>query len=104
MAVLKYGSISCQEQWIRHNSPPQGKGLYKVCCLDRNRAIMVGRRSTVLRPTDGGTQWVKQDSVCHLDVTLYSVCLTNENNGFAVGGDGTVLKTTDGGTRGALKK
>lgn len=100
---LLYSSVHCQENWIWQNPSPQGNGLYGVHCFSYDKAIMVGQCATVLRTTDGGMGWDRQNSVCGLDVTLYSVCFTDENNGFAVGGDGTILKTADGGMSWAIK-
>jgi photosystem II stability/assembly factor-like uncharacterized protein len=60
----------------------------------------VGTGGTILRTTDGGSNWFNQASGTTID--LNSVSFTSSNNGTAVGGinadSGIVLHTTNGGT------
>ena len=51
---------------------------------------------TILRTTNGGTNWTSQSS--GTTNHLYGVSFTDANTGTAVGGGGTILRTTNGGT------
>lgn len=48
-----------------------------------------------MRTTDGGQNWVPQQSGTTMD--LWGVSFSDADNGFAVGNWGTILRTTDGG-------
>ena len=55
--------------------------------------------SLIMKTTDGGQTWVKQDSV---NLHIYDVCFVDYQTGWAVGGwsdfyEVTILKTEDGG-------
>ena len=49
---------------------------------------------TILKTTDGGTNWITNDTIPQLE----SVYFVNADAGYAVGSWGPVLKTTNGGT------
>ena len=51
---------------------------------------------TIVRTTNGGTNWTSQTSGTTND--LWGVSFTDANNGTAVGFGGTILRTTNGGT------
>ncbi len=54
------------------------------------------REAVILRTTDGGQTWMKQDS--GTTAPLRSVFFSDANTGTAVGVSATILRTTDGGT------
>ena len=62
----------------------------------------MGHYGTILRTTNGGTNWISQSSGTTDD--LISVSFTDSDNGTAVGGiywmmlGGTILRTTNGGS------
>lgn len=87
-----------------------GRLFYSVYFIDSNTGWAVGffdgtgapATGVILKTTDGGLNWVSQNS--GTDRLLTSVYFIDSNTGYAVGGDwvpgaiGVILKTTDGGT------
>ena len=57
---------------------------------------LVGEAGTILRTTDGGTNWILQTS--GTTEILKSVFFTDADTGTAVGYGATILRTTNGGT------
>ena len=70
--------------------------LLSVHFFDAKTGWAVGEGGTVIRTTDGGTTWQKQESP--VTAWLFSVHFFDTKTGWAVGWDGTVIRTTDGGT------
>jgi hypothetical protein len=71
------------------------------CFVNDNTGYAVGGANTVgrvLHTTDGGVNWIPQNS--NTSNPLTSVCFVDANNGWAVGFDGTIIHTTTGGTVG----
>jgi hypothetical protein len=66
-----------------------------VYAIDANTATIVGDAGTILRTTDGGGVWIKQQS--GTPRTLYGVWFIGAKLGLVVGDLGTMLRTTDGG-------
>ncbi len=91
----------CFAQWFWQNPLPQGNTLYDVYVFDENNAIAVGEAGTLIRTTDGGTNWNSQTGGG--SDRLRSVYFEDANTGWIVGNNGTILKTTDGGTTWTLK-
>jgi dolichyl-phosphate-mannose--protein O-mannosyl transferase len=58
--------------------------------------LAVGWNGTIIRTTNGGTNWSLQTSLT--TKTLESVSFTDANTGTIVGQDTTILRTTNGGT------
>ena len=69
--------------------------LLDVSFTDSSNGTAVGSSGTILRTTNGGTNWVSQTS--GTIYFLYGVSFTDSSNGTAVGDKGTILRTTDGG-------
>lgn len=84
-----------QSNWYYQNPLPQGNNLQGVFFVDDYIGTAIGDYGTILRTTDGGLTWKKQNS----GVTnfLYSAFFTDANRGHVVGTSGVVLRTTDGG-------
>lgn len=66
-----------------------------VLCLTDDIVFVVGDDGTILKTTDGGTNWIQKISGTNND--LNKVQFVNSNIGYAIGANGTLLKTTDGG-------
>lgn len=78
--------------------------LNDLCFIDVSTGWAVGDRGTILHTTDGGENWIEQDSTT--DANLFAVSFFDANYGLAVGGrvlpiahsgQGVVLRTVDGG-------
>ncbi len=67
-----------------------------VSFSDQNTGTAVGINGTILRTTDGGTNWFPQLS--GITDWFNSVCFTDANTGTVVSATGNILRTTDGGT------
>jgi photosystem II stability/assembly factor-like uncharacterized protein len=69
--------------------------LYNIAFTNSNKGIAVGYYGLILRTTDGGLNWNKQNS----GVTNYlnGVCFIDSCNVMAVGQYGIILKSTDAG-------
>jgi hypothetical protein len=63
---------------------------------------VAGTYGTILKTTDGGTNWTSQ--TCGTAYGLWSVHFIDRNTGWAVGQNGTILKTTTGGGISGFKK
>src|SRR5439155_24430182 len=86
--------------WVWQNPLPQGNRLASVSFVDENIRTAVGEVGAILRTTDGGGSWSRQES--RTTVNLMGVAFTDANTGTAVGSsifgsDGIILRTTDGG-------
>jgi photosystem II stability/assembly factor-like uncharacterized protein len=70
-----------------------------VYFADANHGWAVGYDASIFATTDGGANWVEQDSGISGTYynELYSVAFTDINHGWASGEDGTLLNTIDGG-------
>ena len=77
--------------------------MFGVSFTDVNNGTAVGYNGTILRTTNGGTNWISQTS--GTTTTLFGVSFTDANTGTAVGGgfngtnsEGIILRTINGGT------
>lgn len=71
------------------------EALTDVHFTDSQTGTAVGWNGIILRTTDGGKNWVTQNS--NSTSYLTSVYFVNSNTGYAVGNSGTILATMDGG-------
>ncbi len=62
---------------------------------NENYATIVGKNGTILRTTNGGSDWISQ--ISGTSNSLYGVSFADTNIGFAVGYNGTIINTTNGG-------
>ncbi len=81
--------------WFWQNPLPQGNYLSSITCADASIAWAVGSGGTILKTTNGGTDWSQQTSGTRRH--LSSITCANASTAWAVGSGGTILKTTDGG-------
>ena len=75
--------LYAQQGWYWQNPLPQGNYLYEVSGFDANIVIAVGASGTVIKSTDGGTNWTA--TVAGSSHTLYGVSLADANTATAVG-------------------
>jgi photosystem II stability/assembly factor-like uncharacterized protein len=75
------------------------ESLTSVSFVSANNAWAVGDEGTILRTTDGGTNWSRAQNLpaSAQNVNLRGVFFRSVALGWAVGENGTILKTTDGG-------
>ena len=67
-----------------------------VVWVDPRTVVIVGEMGVVVRSTDGGATWTRQDDI--VDGHLFGVALTGKGAGvLAVGSDGAIAHSTDGG-------
>ena len=86
--------IPLQAQWIQQNSGTT-ENLNDVYCINADTVVVVGNNATILRTTNGGTNWMPVSNPA--SVNLHQVQFADTQTGYAVGDNGTLLKTTDAG-------
>lgn len=87
--------------WAWQNPLPQGNNLTCVKFIDTNTGYAVGDAGTIIKTTNGGIDWVIQNS--GTTQKLNSVYFIDAMNGYAVGYN-VILKTIDGGTNWSIQK
>ena len=85
-----------QPGWFWQNPLPQGNHLRDVKFINTTTGWAVGDYGTIIRTTNGGTNWILQSSGTTND--LFGVSFIDANIGTAVGDYGTIIRTTNGGT------
>jgi len=99
IVIANFSAIPCT--WSKQESGTT-EILFSVHFVDPNIGWAVGDRNTILKTTDGGNTWLKQDSGFSSNV-FPSVHFINSNIGWVSGwvanqpNSGIILKTTDGG-------
>jgi len=88
-------------QWIIQNS--SGSELYDVHFINSNTGWACGFGSTILKTTNGGTNWIYQPHPGD-DRNLMGIHPVDSNIVYCVGYFETILKTTNGGTNWILLK
>jgi photosystem II stability/assembly factor-like uncharacterized protein len=88
-------SLFAQEGWFWQNPLPQGNTLFDVSIIDENTAVSVGSAGTILKTTDGGSNWKIKSSQNDLQRLTSVDCI--DNYLWVVGWDGVVLKSSDYG-------
>lgn len=81
--------------WTMQESPVENGRYSDVMFTDVDTGTIVGSSGTILRTTDGGDNWLAQDS--GTEAALDGVSFADTRTGLAVGAEGTILRTTDGG-------
>ena len=69
--------------------------LNDVYLVTENTGYIIGQNGTILKTTNGGSNWVSQTSP--LSTQFESISFFDVNNGYIAGQNGTVLSTTNGG-------
>ena len=93
--LMTLGWLSAiQAQWIQQNSGTTHY-LNDVYCITADTVVVVGDNGTILRTTNGGTQW--NTISCPTTEHLNRVKFADSQTGYIVGEHGTLLKSTDAG-------
>ena len=97
-----YFSVSAQKKnslgWVWQNPLPQGNPLYSInFTKDKQTGYAVGADGTILSTTDGGFNWIPQQSPT--ETVFSSVFVRDKLHTVAVGIRGTVVTTIDGGKK-----
>src|SRR6266851_2013228 len=61
-ALLRAGPTSAQSGWYLQPPWPAGEFLASVSTPDPSTIVAVGERGRIVRSTDGGETWTRQDS------------------------------------------
>jgi photosystem II stability/assembly factor-like uncharacterized protein len=54
-------TVNAQEGWFWQNPLPQGNNLSEIFIISHNSAIAVGELGTIIKTTDGGTDWTLKE-------------------------------------------
>ena len=86
-------------QWVQQNSGVSVQ-LNDVYCINENFVVVVGNNGTILKTTDGGSNWIPKTSGTSYNLTR--VKFINPIVGYAIGYQnnttiGALFKTVDGG-------
>ena len=85
-----------QAGWFWQNPLPQGNTLQSVCFIDNNTGYAVGWLGTIIKTTDGGSNWsiLNSGTLNYLSAVQFPL---DAQTGYAVGNKGSILKTTNNG-------
>lgn len=96
ITLLFFTTIYSQSPaWFWSNPMPQGNALNSVSFVNQNKGYIVGNYGTLLRTTNGGSNWEYLQP--YQPKNLNSIFFVNSNVGYAVGDSGLIVKTTNGG-------
>ena len=90
LAIVVSSSANAQETWFWQNPRPHGTHLRAVQTSNPNLIVAVGNRGTVMKSTNGGVQWMIQNS--SVTANLNGLAFIDANTGIIVGDGGTVLR------------
>ena len=92
-----FALVSCVafSQWSWQNQLPQGNKLNCIRAINTSTVYAVGNCGTILKTTNGGTNWVILNPGISAD--LLSAFFIHADTGYAVGAAGVILKTVNGG-------
>lgn len=82
--------------WKWQNPTPSGDAFMATFTLDGVTGWAVGYNGTIMKTTDSGHTWTKQNS--GVLIHLKAVYFVDANTGWCAGDKGVILKTTNGGT------
>ncbi|MBK8384118.1 MAG: YCF48-related protein [Ignavibacteria bacterium] len=92
---IQLSNLTSQAQWFTQQSGVTNH-LYDMEFINRNTGWICGTGGTILKTTNGGTNWIQQ--VTNVPTKpLFGIHPVNENVVYAVGWFSTILKTTNGG-------
>jgi photosystem II stability/assembly factor-like uncharacterized protein len=92
--VLLEQIVTCQ--WIQQNGGTN-LTLYNVKFLNLNTGWITGVNGIILKTTNGGANWIMQNSNLNQPRILTGIDILDENSVYIVGWYSAVLKTTNGG-------
>jgi photosystem II stability/assembly factor-like uncharacterized protein len=91
--LLKYDPAS--NKWSEVTLSDVPSFLSAIDMVNTDTGYAVGNDGYVFKTTDGGANWIKQNS--GTSKTLAAVSFSDANNGFAVGDEGRIIHTLNGG-------
>lgn len=71
------------------------KGIYKIKFFDEKIGWGIGQEGLIIHTTDGGTNWVQQNS--KTEEKLNSLGIVNQNTVYVIGDNGVLLNTQNKG-------
>jgi photosystem II stability/assembly factor-like uncharacterized protein len=89
-------TIDSGNTWVLLNSIVGS--ITSIYCIDTNVCYAVGPAGTIVKTTDGGSNW--QQQISGTQFSLRKIFCTDQNTCYAVGDSGIVLKTSNGGITG----
>lgn len=90
------GILFAQGYWFQQYTPNGTPELNDIQFITKDKGWCVGNSGTILRTTNGGTNWIGQNSTTYAN--LYGVCFVNDQIGYACGSGGIIVKSTNGGS------
>jgi hypothetical protein len=90
--------IPAFSQWTRINLSLTSKNLLNVCSTNSHTFYVTGSGGTILKTTDGGSNWNPLEGGSFH--SLNAVSFAGKNTGYIVGDSALILKTTNGGVAG----
>jgi photosystem II stability/assembly factor-like uncharacterized protein len=88
-------NIFSQQGWFWQNPYPQGNDYRGVDFVTESTIWAVGDHGTIIKSTNGGTNW--ENIYLNLSLELLSLSFIDEDQGTIVGENGAIIRTTDGG-------
>jgi len=97
LLIVSFRISSAQTGWFWVNPLPQGNTLYSVHFINSNTGWAAGDKGTVIKTTNGGSNWVIQNTQRLINFSI--IYFTDSLNGLAASSDSSILiRTTNGGT------
>ena len=93
--LLSLSAFAQESDLSNPSNPTIARTLTGIHVFDANNAVIVGQSGTILKTTDGGTNWTIKNSGTNLP--LLAVHFADPINGWAVGEDRIILKSSNGG-------
>ncbi len=87
-------ALKCDAQLVTQSSGTENM-LKSVFFTSDQTGFITGDQGTILKTTDGGTNWVMLDA--GISSSLNSVFFINADTGYIAGDNGVILMTSDGG-------
>ncbi len=95
LVFLFFSSFAFSQNWVEQISNTTNK-LRHVQFIDANNGWVVGEAGTILKTTDGGTNWIKITVPSANNELLIGCYFVSSQVGW-IGGDFGIAKTVDGG-------
>jgi len=100
-ALLLLHGISFSQTWTEQTQPATGISLNSISAYDDNNVWVCGNGGTVLRTTNGGTNWLSVGAApIPTTLDLYNIFGTDANTALVTGSSATatfVYRTSNGG-------
>ncbi|HJY63264.1 MAG TPA: YCF48-related protein [Ignavibacteria bacterium] len=95
--MILTGTLHAQlaDNWDWMNPKPQGNTINAIDFVNDNLGFAVGEYGTILKTTNGGVTWQKQNS--GTSTQFISLDFVDQNTGYAGGTNQMLKKTTNGG-------